>query len=335
VATAARYLPASDEVGGDWYDLFELPEGRIAIAIGDVVGHGVRAAALMGRLRTALHCYATEGHGPARTLELVDGFVQTMRGSAMATAAYAVFDPDHGELRVASAGHLPPVVISGGEVRSVDLVPAPPLGALPYARYSETAIPLRPRDLVALYTDGLIERPGVPLDESIDELMRVVRGATSPEEMCRRAIDGLVPADNLRDDVAIIALLYEELAAELDLRLPAEPRVLAEVRRVLRRWLHAHGAGEQDVIEITLAVGEACTNAVEHAYAPSPSQFELHASEDAGAVTIEVRDAGRWRAPRGTNRGRGLMIMRTVMDGVDVRSGPDGTHVSLRRRLRG
>ena len=89
VSAAARYLPASDEVGGDWYDVFELPRGRLGVAIGDVVGHGVKAASLMGQLRTALHAYAIEGHGPARTLELVDRFVQAMPDYAMATAAYA------------------------------------------------------------------------------------------------------------------------------------------------------------------------------------------------------------------------------------------------------
>ncbi|MBV8218560.1 MAG: GAF domain-containing protein, partial [Solirubrobacterales bacterium] len=91
VKVATRYLPAREEVGGDWYDVFELPRGRVGIVIGDVVGHGIAAAALMGRLRTALHSYAIEGHGPGRTLELVDRFVQSLSESAMATAAYAVF----------------------------------------------------------------------------------------------------------------------------------------------------------------------------------------------------------------------------------------------------
>src|ERR1700758_633671 len=111
VSVAARYLPAADEVGGDWYDIFELPRGRLGVAIGDVVGHGIRAAALMGQLRTALHAYAAEGHGPARTLELVDRFIHAMAEPAMATAAYAVLDTDTGLLTLASAGHLPPILL--------------------------------------------------------------------------------------------------------------------------------------------------------------------------------------------------------------------------------
>src|SRR5581483_10671583 len=99
IKVAARYLPARDEVGGDWYDVIELPRGLVGLAIGDVVGHGVRAAALMGQLRTALHSYAMAGNGPGRTLELVDRFVRSIEVSAMATAAYAVFDPESGNMQ--------------------------------------------------------------------------------------------------------------------------------------------------------------------------------------------------------------------------------------------
>src|SRR3989440_1477647 len=153
VSTAARYLPASDEVGGDWYDVFELPRGRLGIAIGDVVGHGVKAAALMGQLRTALHAYAIEDHGPARTLELVDRFVQAMPGYAMATAAYAVIDPEDGSLRLASAGHLPPIIIGHGSARVVEHEPAAPLGAFPYGRCRECETSLQAGEILVFYTD--------------------------------------------------------------------------------------------------------------------------------------------------------------------------------------
>ena len=133
VTTAARYLPASDEVGGDWYDVFELARGRLGVAIGDVVGHGVRAAALMGQLRTALHAYALQDYGPARTLELVDRYVQAMPDYAMATAAYAVLEPDTGEVRLASAGHLPPIVVGRDGGRIVDITPRRRWGRSPTA----------------------------------------------------------------------------------------------------------------------------------------------------------------------------------------------------------
>ncbi len=334
VSVAARYLPASDVVGGDWYDVFGLQSGCIGVAIGDVVGHGLKAASLMGQLRTALHAYAIEGHGPGRTLELVDRFVHAMPEFAMATAAYAVLDPERGAVTVASAGHLPPIIVGGGQARPVDLAPAAPLGAFPYGSVQEQAFPLALGEMLVFYTDGLVERPEEALTDSIAEMLDVVRHAGSAEEVCRLAIGQLVPLGGLRDDVAIVALHQGPLPDELHLRQAADPQVLAQVRRTLRRWLRERGAGEKDVLEITMAVGEACTNAIEHAYSPAPAEFELSASAAGDEVTIVVRDQGRWRAPRGSNRGRGLRIMNSAMDHVEVSSGEEGTTIVMRRRLR-
>ena len=175
MAAAARYLPASDEVGGDWYDVFELPRGRLGIAIGDVVGHGLRAATLMGQLRTALHAYAIEDIGPAATLERVDRFIQAIPDDAMATAAYAVLDPVDGQVRIASAGHLPPLVVGPHGGRIVDVKPATPLGAFPYGAYHEHELELTAGETLVLYTDGLIERPEIPLEHSIDEFVAATR----------------------------------------------------------------------------------------------------------------------------------------------------------------
>jgi anti-sigma regulatory factor (Ser/Thr protein kinase) len=333
ISAAARYLPASNEVGGDWYDMFELPRGRLGIAIGDVVGHGLRAAALMGQLRTALHAFATEGNSPARTLELVDRFVQAMPDYVMATAAYAVFDPETGELCAANAGHLPPLVVCNGTTRVLELPPGAPLGAFPYGNLPEHVTTLAPGETIFFYTDGLIERPRVPLSDSIAELARVVAVAASAEDVCRLAVEQLVPIEGLRDDIALVALQNGEVPADLDLRIPADPRELANIRRVIRRWLRRRGAGDDDTDEITLAVNEACANAIEHAYAPTPARFNLRASAQDGEIRISVTDTGRWRTPRGRNRGRGLRIMRAASDSVAVNSGEDGTEIVLRRKL--
>ena len=333
VTAAARYLPASDEVGGDWYDVFELARGRLGVAIGDVVGHGVRAAALMGQLRTALHAYALQDYGPARTLELVDRYVQAMPDYAMATAAYAVLEPDTGEVQLASAGHLPPVVVGRDGGRIVDITPSAPLGAFSYGRVHEQELLLAPGETLVFYTDGLIERPGTPLTESIDELLAVIQGAASVDDLCRRAVDRLVPALGLRDDVAIVAIQTSEIDDNLDLHLPADPKILAEIRLVLRRWLRHQGANDAQTMEITLAVSEACTNAIEHAYSPAPAEFTLHAAADDGRVTFVVSDAGRWRAPRGQDRGRGLTIIRAAMDDVEVNSSETGTEIVMHRKL--
>jgi anti-sigma regulatory factor (Ser/Thr protein kinase)/putative methionine-R-sulfoxide reductase with GAF domain len=330
---AARYLPAREEVGGDWYDMIELPRGQVGVVIGDVVGHGVAAAALMGRLRTALHSYAIEGHGPGRTLELVDRFVHSLNEPAMATAAYAVLDTYSSKVTYATAGHLPPILICGSNTRVLDAMPAPPLGAFPFTRCPELELELRSGEILFMYTDGLVERRGTPLNLGIDTLVTAVRDARTPEEACMWAVSVLVPPDGLRDDVAIVALQNSAVPAELHLRLPAEPKTLANVRRMLRRWLFSRGAGDAEVAEVTIAVSEACADAIEHVYPPARASFELDAVGANGEITIAVRDAGRWRAPRGQNRGRGLSIMVAAMDDVQIDRTDAGTEVVMRRRL--
>jgi anti-sigma regulatory factor (Ser/Thr protein kinase)/putative methionine-R-sulfoxide reductase with GAF domain len=333
IEIAARYLPARDRVGGDWYDVIELPRGLIGVAIGDVVGHGLRAAALMGQLRTALRSYAIVGHSPGRTLELLDRFMDTIGESAMATAIYAILDTDSGVLRLALAGHPPPVIINGDRPRFIDVPPAVPLGALPFADYPEHELTLRPGETLLLYTDGLIERRGQSLELAMDGLLDLLHEAPTADEACERLTSELVPPEGLQDDVAIVAVQNVVVPERLRLRLPADPRVLTGVRRLMRRWLRERGAGAEDVARITLAVSEACANAIEHAYSPSAGAFAVEADAEGDEVTIAVRDAGSWRAPRGHNRGRGLTIMRAAMDDVEVAPETDGTAVLLRSRL--
>jgi anti-sigma regulatory factor (Ser/Thr protein kinase) len=334
VSVAARYLPARDEVGGDWYDVIELPRGQLGIAIGDVVGHGIRAAALMGQLRTALRAYALDRDSPALVLEAVDRYIQGIGGYAMATAAYAVFDPASRALRFASAGHLPPVVVGHGAGRVIEAPPAPPLGAFPYISYPEHELTLAPGETIVFYTDGLVERPREPLGDRIDELVEIAAGAGSVEDACVLAVDRLVAPEGPRDDVAIVALQTNEVPAELRLQLPARPTVLADVRSALRRWLVDRGASQEELTEITIAVSEACANAVEHAYSPTPQTFEVLATAEADEVTVTVRDQGHWRPPRGENRGRGLTIIGAAMGDVDVNRTDHGTEVVMRRRLK-
>jgi anti-sigma regulatory factor (Ser/Thr protein kinase) len=334
VTVAARYLPARDEVGGDWYDVIELTTGKLGICIGDVVGHGLKAASLMGQLRAALHAYALEGHGPGRTLELVDRFVQNLGEAVMATAAYAVVDTDTGAVCYSTAGHLPPVVIGPDEPRQLEVPPAAPLGAFPYTSYPQHEFSLASGETLMLYTDGLVERRGVPLTDGIDELVVAVRGVEDPDQACSRALERLVPESGLSDDVAIVAVQASAVPAELELTLAAEPRVLSEVRRTLRRWLYEQGASSDDLSEITIAVNEACTNAIEHAYSPAPATFELEARKAGQELTVVVRDTGTWRSPRGEHRGRGLKIIESAMDDVELNRSPSGTELVMRRRMR-
>ena len=333
VSVAARYLAARAEVGGDWYDVIELPRGLLGVAIGDVVGHGIQAAALMGQMRTALRAYAQEGHGAGRTLELVDRFVQSAGLGSMATAAYGVFDPDTGVLRFASAGHVPPVIVAADRTRLLEVPPCAPLGAYPYGTCHEHELRLEADELLVMYTDGLVERRGQPLNDGLDELLEVLAGVGSAEEACLAAIGSLGGADGPRDDIAIVALHNQPIPAELELELPAVPSVLAHVRRLMRRWLRDRGAGSSEIVEMTMAVSEACANAVEHAYSPAPHVFRVQARTEGAEVIVAVRDTGRWRAPRGRNRGRGLTIIEAAMDTVRVSSTSDGTEIVMRRML--
>ncbi|HTX29756.1 MAG TPA: SpoIIE family protein phosphatase [Solirubrobacteraceae bacterium] len=339
IKVAARYLPARDEVGGDWYDVIDLPRGRIGLAIGDVVGHGVRAAALMGQLRTALHAYAHEGHGPSHTLELVDRFVQSMGEYAMATAVYAVFDPETARLRIATAGHPPPIIISERHARVLDVTPGAPLGGFPYGSCPEQEFTLNTSETVVLYTDGLVERRGIALTETIEQLASVLSRARSPEHACQLAVQEMVSPEGLADDMAIVAMQSTPIPDVLHLDLPADPSVLSGTRRILRRWLREHGAEEPVLSEVALAANEACANAIEHAYSPGPASFQLRATIEGGeetnlgTVVITISDTGQWREPRGENRGRGLTIIESAMDEFELKPSDSGTEVVMRRRI--
>jgi anti-sigma regulatory factor (Ser/Thr protein kinase)/putative methionine-R-sulfoxide reductase with GAF domain len=335
VDIAARYMPARDEVGGDWYDVIDLPGGQVGLAIGDVAGHGVRAAALMGQLRTGLRAYALDGYAPGETLKHVDRLLHTVRGEGMATAAYAILDPATGALRLASAGHPPAVVVpSSGRAYLLESKPAPPLGTLPFGTYRETEATLAPGDALMLYTDGLVERRREPLTVGLERLRVHASVVASADALAQRVVNRLVPPDGADDDVAIVVVRNLPIPAQMRLRFPATPQVLSQIRQVLRRWLHAHGAAAEDIAALTLACGEACANAIEHAYSPAPtSSFEVDTEYVDGLVTLAVRDSGRWRPSRTKDRGRGLFMIEATVDQLDVRSTGAGTEVVMRRRL--
>jgi anti-sigma regulatory factor (Ser/Thr protein kinase) len=301
-----------------------------------VAGHGLRAATLMGQLRTGLRAYALDGREPPEVLERVDRLLRTIRGQGMATAVYGIFDVDYGRLRIANAGHPPPLIVSAtGEPRFMEVDPAPPLGTLANPSYQETTTQLLPGETVLMYTDGLIEVRGESLREGFDRLAATAKGALSADRLCDQVIHALVPEEGPQDDIAVVALENAPIPAEVAMRLPAHPERLAQVRHVLRRWLSQFGASSEDIAAITLACGEACANAIEHAYSPGAALFEVEAQFDDGAVIVVVRDSGRWRDPRGDHRGRGLRIIESSMDGVDIRQTDGGTEIEMRRRLTG
>jgi anti-sigma regulatory factor (Ser/Thr protein kinase) len=331
---ASRYLPAAgSSLGGDWYDVFELPDGRVVLAVGDVVGHGVEAAATMAQLRSALRAYAAVGYPPSGVVESVARLVEQLGPRTMATLAYVLLDPADEQFEIVSAAHPPAVLVEpDSEPRFVETQPGVPLGTVQAATYTSETVAFPAGSTLVLYTDGLVERRDEPLDTGLDHLRRIAAGATDVEKLCTEALERLLTSEP-EDDVALIAVHMPPLAADLRTSWPASPAALASVRRLLRRWLRMHGASEDEAYDILVACQEACANAVEHAYGPGQAHFDVEAEQDGAQIRIVVRDRGRWRAPRGEHRGRGLPLMRSLMESVEVEHTDTGTVVMLSRTL--
>ncbi len=333
---AARYLPGSAEaeIGGDWYDVIPLRDGKAGLAIGDVVGRGVAAAARMAHLQSAVRAYALEGLRPSVVLERTDAFAQELERRGMATMLYAVLDPEGGTLRFASAGHPPPLVLSPkGDALFAEGRSGSPLGTVTFPSYEESVVALEPGSTVLLYTDGLVERPTVPLAEGMAALSKATAGLRNPEELCQY-LPGRVIEGRSADDIALLAMRLEPISADrVELSLPAESRSLATLRRVLGRWLKSAGAGETEIYETLVAVGEASANAIAHAYPAGDASFEVEARRDGTTVEITVRDFGAWRPARGEERRRGLTLMEQLMQEVAIDKAETGTTVVLRRSI--
>jgi serine phosphatase RsbU (regulator of sigma subunit)/anti-sigma regulatory factor (Ser/Thr protein kinase) len=335
---AVRYLPAGAgmEVGGDWFDMLELGDGRVALAMGDVVGRGVRAAALMGKLRTSLEAYAFDGRSPEQVVERLHSLMERQHRSEMATLLYVVIEPDRASAELACAGHMP-LLIRGasGEARFPAGDVSPPLGALPFVRFQASRVDLEPGSSLLLFTDGLVEVRGTSIELRLEELRRAVEtGPSAPEALCDVLLERMLGHEEPQDDVALLVLSVSPLPAQgFTLDLPAEPEALSSVRQSLERWLSEAGTSRRDAHAIKVACGEACANAIEHAYRPGDAAFRIEASRVDSEVLIVVRDFGGWREPRGTDRGRGLPLMEALMDFVQVDPSSEGTTVHLRRRL--
>jgi serine phosphatase RsbU (regulator of sigma subunit)/anti-sigma regulatory factor (Ser/Thr protein kinase) len=335
---ASRYLPGEGAaVGGDWYDIVPLRDGRVALAMGDVVSHGLQAASAMGQLRNALRAYALERYDPATVLERLNTLTRNMEGREMATVVFGVYDPDACTLVYASAGHPPPIVTGPeGEVTLLEEGRGPPLGAVPGALFAEGTAELEPGATLLLYTDGIVERRDMWIEEGLQQLAGALAAAfgEDPGRLLDRLVAELVPGGQPADDVALLAMRTEPSSTgPLRLSFPADPMVLVSLRQALRQWLGELGADEEETYDVLVAATEAAANAVEHAYGPGDEQFVLTAEIVEGEVHLTVADQGRWRPARGTNRGRGIDLMRQLMDEVDVTMADHGTVVRMRRRL--
>ncbi|WP_141278675.1 SpoIIE family protein phosphatase [Pseudonocardia hydrocarbonoxydans] len=332
----SRYLAgaAGTQAGGDWYDVLALDEHRAAVVVGDVVGNGPGAAAVMGQLRSAVACALLDGHGPARVLEQLDRFAARVPGARGSTAACVVVDRARGELCWARAGHPPPLLLDDGRVRLLEGPTGTVLGVPGRPPYRENRVAAGPGATVLLYTDGLVERRGEVIDDGVARLAdhAAALAHRDPDALLGDLLDRLVPAGRPSDDVAVVAARI--LPPALHLRVPAVPGQLRPVRGAVRGWAAGHALPADVTDDLLLALGESVANAVEHAYpAGRPGEVECALERAAdGTVAVTVRDSGTWRPVPSDNghRGHGLTMIRAVTDAVEVERLPTGTTVRFR-----
>ena len=203
---AARYSPGDGDVGGDWYDVFPLSDRAVGLAVGDVAGKGLGPATVMGRTRTALRAYALETDSPALVLGRVHRMLRQFEDEQMVTVIYGVLNPVEKTIVMCSAGHLPPLLaLPDGSTEYVDIEPGPPMGLGPELERRDVSLEIPEGATLFLYTDGLIERRGVPMDQGLEQLSRVV--STRPaEEACAEILQALMGNESLLDDIALLAV---------------------------------------------------------------------------------------------------------------------------------
>jgi len=328
MTAAARYLPGAQgtQVGGDWYDLLQV-DGKVVLVVGDVMGRGVQAAAMMGQLRATVRAYAVEGHGPAAILSRLDQVVLSLTGLNFTTCVVGLLDPADLTLCLASAGHPPPVVVApDGGGCLVELEPGLPLG-VGGAEFTEQTVVLEPGSMVLLYTDGLVEARGVSLQQGLDTLVASLSAPVrSAEAACDLVLHAMGRHEDQDDDTAVLALLLDPAEVEGRVRtwLPAEPQAAGGARCKVRALLATAGLVPEDA---ELLVSELVGNAVRHA---SGADILLRATLTDGLLRVEVQDSSS-RLPAlpeppgwASEGGRGLLLVELLAERWGAEPVPGG-----------
>ncbi|MFF7237560.1 SpoIIE family protein phosphatase [Streptomyces collinus] len=350
LTVAARYIPTGGglQVGGDWYDIIPLPSGRYALAIGDVQGHDVRAAGLMGQLRIALRAYASEGHRPDAVLSRASRFLhgithdEHMTDPRFATCLYVEADPETGLLEIARAGHLDPAIrMTDGTVMTRPTAGGLPLGVDPDADYPTTRFTLEPGEIMTLCTDGLIETGGHDMESGWRRVRAILEDHRGdPESLADALVQGVLgPSshhttgprpDRREDDIAVLLLgrpgadrgWGDPADARPAVRRTAlsvaqdEPERIAEARRHLRELLHDWGSADQ-VDSAVLLVSETVTNVLVHTDADALLLAEVTGEPGGRRLRLEVTDAGddlphKRRPGELASSGRGLVLIELL-----------------------
>ncbi|MGA5466036.1 SpoIIE family protein phosphatase [Mycobacterium sp. NPDC050041] len=336
---AVRYEPAVAplEIGGDWYDVLPIGDHDIGIIVGDCVGRGLPAAAVMGQLRSSARALLLTGAEPAVLLEELDSAAALIPHAYCATVFLAILDIRTGELRYSSAGHMPAVLAAPASPPTV----LSDAGAVPLAVRRTGPRPQATRTLphgsaLLLYTDGLVERRDASIDDGIDRVTRVLEREMSShaDTIADAVLRELAPPSGYDDDVAV--LVYRRPPEPLHLEIAATPAHLGRVRTELTAWLAEVGAGEELATDVVLAVNEACTNSVEHGYRDvAAGVMIVDAAVWGDEIVTRVVDFGAWKIPdaKPRTRGRGLPMMRAVSTRVDLGPSAAGTTVEMVFRL--
>ncbi|WP_370370152.1 SpoIIE family protein phosphatase [Catenulispora sp. GP43] len=348
---AVRYEPATRplEVGGDWYDTVRLSDERIGIVVGDCVGRGLGAASVMGQLRSACRALLLQEASPSRVLKALDDFALSVPGAVCTTVFCGVLDPGTGTLTYSSAGHPPGILVhADGDTHLLEQGRSLPLAVRPDLPRAEGVCAIPARSTLLLYTDGLVERRRRSISAGIDAAGAVLRAGRDEtvDDLATDLMTSLAPAGGYVDDVAV--LLYRH-PAPLQISFAAESSQLAPVRKALRGWLGQCDLPPGTAQNILVAAGEACANAIEHGHRDALGDTVFFLAEaHVDGLYLTITDTGSWKPPReesgegggggeggegGIDRGRGLKLMRALMNNVVVTPGPTGTTVRMHKRI--
>ena len=332
---AVRYEPAVPplEIGGDWYDVLRVGDQRIGIIVGDCVGRGLSAAAVMGQLRASARALLLTGAEPARLLEELDSVAELIPDAFCTTVFLAILDTESGEFSYSCAGHLPAVLAAPQadptlitDARSV------PLAVNRKKSRPQASVVLPPGSTLMLYTDGLVERRDVSLDDGIAHLSATVASGQhqTVDGVADAALSELAPPGGYDDDIAIV--VYRRPYAPLVIDQVVTADDLSDIRHQLASWLQSAAVPDEQVADIVLSVNEACANSIEHGYRErKPGRVRIDGENNGARVHLKITDGGSWKpASRDPGvRGRGLLLIRAVSDWLEMDCTPTGTTVDM------
>jgi len=336
---AVRYEPAVTplEIGGDWYDVLGVGDNRIGIIVGDCVGRGLSAAAVMGQLRSSARALLLTGAEPGMLLEDLDAVAELIPDAFCTTVFLAVLNTTTGEFCYSCAGHLPAILAAPhseptllSDARSV------PLAVSRKRSRPQSVVVLPPGSTLMLYTDGLVERREVSIDDGIARVSATVAGGLNlpVDGVADAVLSAMAPSTGYDDDIAIV--VYRQPYAPLKIEKAATAGQLSDIRHRLATWLRGAAIPEGMIADIVLAVNEAAANSIEHAYrGHKPAKVRVEGENDGARVHVRIVDKGSWK-PESADpgvRGRGLLLIRAVSDWLEMECTPSGTTVDMSFRL--